>query len=316
MLERRVNPPSSAVPSTASGTFLCTSTLPLYSATLTTSAHGSGIDPHCPRPPTDSRLLRPGAWLHGPRPSTLCLFWAPTASCLLCKATYLHGPRRSLLHLFWAPTASRPHAKQSCSMGPAFPYYICQTKPASATQLIHARQCLHHGCVGYERYFHYPAETLKICHPSNFRTSVAHQTSSPSSSNDLNGCYVSGGNEQREQNDSRAAVSSRRCKGGSVQPRDRDWWNSSCTEGSWGEIWPPMCSSVVNNLIKGPSIATNDKIAIRRFADQATRALAALKSMNCVTEINQGNIASMTERLPKHLQDKFATLAYNLEAKG
>lgn len=77
-----------------------------------------------------------------------------------------------------------------------------------------------------------------------------------------------------------------------------------------------MCSSVVNNLIKGPSIATNDKIAIRRFADQATRALAALKSMNCVTEINQGNIASMTERLPRHLQDKFATLAYNLEAKG
>lgn len=77
-----------------------------------------------------------------------------------------------------------------------------------------------------------------------------------------------------------------------------------------------MCSSVVNNLIKGPSIATNDKIAIRRFADQATRALATLKSMNCMTEINQGNIASMTERLPKHLQDKFATLAYNLEAKG
>ena len=77
-----------------------------------------------------------------------------------------------------------------------------------------------------------------------------------------------------------------------------------------------MCSSVVNNLIKGPSIATNDKIAIRRFADQATRALATLKSMNCMTEINQGNIASMTECLPKHLQDKFATLAYNLEAKG
>ena len=37
--------------------------------------------------------------------------------------------------------------------------------------------------------------------------------------------------------------------------------------------------------------------------------------MNWLSEINQGNI-SMTERLPKHLQNKFGTLAFDLEAKG
>ena len=59
-----------------------------------------------------------------------------------------------------------------------------------------------------------------------------------------------------------------------------------------------------------------DKAALRKSADQATRALATLKSMNCLSEINQGNIISMTERLPKHLQNKFVTLAFDLEAKG
>ena len=77
-----------------------------------------------------------------------------------------------------------------------------------------------------------------------------------------------------------------------------------------------IVSSVVNNLTKGPPIAGGDKAALRKFADQATRALATLKSMGCLSEINQGNIISMTERLPKHLQNKFATLAFDLEAKG
>ena len=63
-------------------------------------------------------------------------------------------------------------------------------------------------------------------------------------------------------------------------------------------------------------IAGGDKAALRKFADQAMRALATLKSMDCLSEINQGNIISMTERLPKHLQNKFATLAFDLEAKG
>lgn len=77
-----------------------------------------------------------------------------------------------------------------------------------------------------------------------------------------------------------------------------------------------IVSSVVNNLTKGPPTAGGNKAALRKFADQATRALATLKSMDCLSEINQGNIISMTERLPKHLQNKFATLAFDLEAKG
>lgn len=77
-----------------------------------------------------------------------------------------------------------------------------------------------------------------------------------------------------------------------------------------------IVGSVVNNLTKGPAITSGDKIAFRKFADQATRALATLKSMNCLSEINQGNIVTMTERLPKPLQHKFAALAYDLEAKG
>ena len=59
-----------------------------------------------------------------------------------------------------------------------------------------------------------------------------------------------------------------------------------------------------------------DKSALRKFANRATRALATLTSMNCLPEINQGNIVSMEARLPKPLQDKFAALAYDLEAKA
>ena len=78
-----------------------------------------------------------------------------------------------------------------------------------------------------------------------------------------------------------------------------------------------IVSSVVNNLTKGPPIpGGGGKAALRKFADQATRALPTLKSMDCLSEINQGNIISMTECLPKHLQNKFATLAFDLEAKG
>ena len=77
-----------------------------------------------------------------------------------------------------------------------------------------------------------------------------------------------------------------------------------------------IVGSVVTNLVKGPPIISSDKVALRKFADCATRALATLKSMNWLSQINQGNIVSMTERLPKPLQDKFAALAYDLETKG
>ena len=70
-----------------------------------------------------------------------------------------------------------------------------------------------------------------------------------------------------------------------------------------------IVGSVVTNLVKGPPITSGDKVALRKFADCATRALATLKSMNCLSQINQGNIVSMTELLPKALQDKFAALA-------
>lgn len=76
-----------------------------------------------------------------------------------------------------------------------------------------------------------------------------------------------------------------------------------------------IISSVVNNLTKGPPIARGDKVALNKFDNQATRTLATLKPMDCLSEINQGNI-SMTECLPKHLQNKFATLAFDLEARG
>lgn len=77
-----------------------------------------------------------------------------------------------------------------------------------------------------------------------------------------------------------------------------------------------IVTSVVTNLVKGPPISNSDKVALRKFADCATMALATLKSMNCLSQINQGHIVSMTERLPKSLQDKFAALAFDLETKG
>ena len=77
-----------------------------------------------------------------------------------------------------------------------------------------------------------------------------------------------------------------------------------------------IVNSVINSLVKGPPISAGDKINLRKFADSATRALATLTSMNCLSQVNQGNIVNMTERLPKPLQDKFATLACDLETKG
>ena len=77
-----------------------------------------------------------------------------------------------------------------------------------------------------------------------------------------------------------------------------------------------IVNSVINSLVKGLSISAGDNTNLRKFADSATRALATLTSMNCLSQVNQGNIVNMTERLPKPLQDKFATLACDLETKG
>ena len=37
--------------------------------------------------------------------------------------------------------------------------------------------------------------------------------------------------------------------------------------------------------------------------------------MGCLNEVNQGNLVEMSHRLPRHLQEKFATLAHDLESK-
>ena len=76
-----------------------------------------------------------------------------------------------------------------------------------------------------------------------------------------------------------------------------------------------IVSSIVDNLTKGPSIAIKDRIALRKFADKAASSEATLKSLGCLNEINQGNLVEMSHRLPRHLQEKFATLAYDLESK-
>ena len=75
-------------------------------------------------------------------------------------------------------------------------------------------------------------------------------------------------------------------------------------------------SSTINGGIKGPTIANGDKTSLRKFLDQAARVLATLTSMDCLSEVNQGKIVQMLERLPRHVRDKFAQHAYDLEGKG
>ena len=76
-----------------------------------------------------------------------------------------------------------------------------------------------------------------------------------------------------------------------------------------------IVSAIVDGLVKGPVISNGDKAALRKFADKTARALATLKSLNCLHEINQGNLVEMAGRLPKHLQQRFAGLANELEEK-
>ncbi len=76
-----------------------------------------------------------------------------------------------------------------------------------------------------------------------------------------------------------------------------------------------IVSSIIDSLTKGPSIAIRDRIALRKFADNVASAEATLKSLGCLTQVNQGNLVEMSHRLPRHLQEKFATLAHDLEAK-
>ncbi|XP_028413873.1 uncharacterized protein LOC114536722 [Dendronephthya gigantea] len=76
-----------------------------------------------------------------------------------------------------------------------------------------------------------------------------------------------------------------------------------------------VVSSIVESLTKGPLIAIRDRIALRKYSDDVSNAEATLRSLDCLKEVNQGNLVDMSHRLPRHLQEKFATLAHDLESK-
>ena len=76
-----------------------------------------------------------------------------------------------------------------------------------------------------------------------------------------------------------------------------------------------VVTSVVDGLVKGPAITDGDKAALQRFADKTVRALATLQSLDCLHEINQGNLVEMAGRLPRQLQQRFAALANELEER-
>ena len=72
-------------------------------------------------------------------------------------------------------------------------------------------------------------------------------------------------------------------------------------------------TSLVDGLVKGRAMTDGDKTAHRRLADKTARALATLKSLDCLEEINQGNLLDMAGQLPRPLQQRFAGLANELE---
>ena len=77
-----------------------------------------------------------------------------------------------------------------------------------------------------------------------------------------------------------------------------------------------IMNSLISNLIKGPAIPNGDKVSLRRFADQTALALVMLRAMDCLSDINQGNVMGMVERLPRHLPDNFTHLSHDLEEKS
>ena len=85
---------------------------PLYSATLTTSAHGSGVWPSLP----DTAKWLPPCYTPEPGSTGHAL---PRCTC----SEHQQPPA--------------PHAKQSFSMGPAFPYYIKPSPPVPPSSSMH-----------------------------------------------------------------------------------------------------------------------------------------------------------------------------------
>lgn len=76
-----------------------------------------------------------------------------------------------------------------------------------------------------------------------------------------------------------------------------------------------VVSSILDGFTKGPPITGKDRIALRNFADKVVSAATTLKSLNCLNEVNQGNLSEMSRRLPRYLQERFAVIAHDLETK-
>ena len=72
----------------------------------------------------------------------------------------------------------------------------------------------------------------------------------------------------------------------------------------------------VDTLVKGPVIAPQDKKGLQRYADKAQVMYDTLEAMNCLGEMNTGNLEKMILRLPKWAQAKFREHLKKLEHQG
>ena len=74
-----------------------------------------------------------------------------------------------------------------------------------------------------------------------------------------------------------------------------------------------VVSSISDGLTKGLPITGKDRVALRNFADKVVSAATTLK--NFLNEVNQGNLAEMSRRLRRYLQERFVVIAHDLKAR-
>ena len=85
------------------------------------------------------------------------------------------------------------------------------------------------------------------------------------------------------------------------------------------ELFGQPCQIVracVDTLTKGPSIGSNDNVALQKFVDEAQVMFETLKSMNSLAEMNVDNLEKIISRLPKWMQSKFAEHLKKIELGG
>ena len=58
-----------------------------------------------------------------------------------------------------------------------------------------------------------------------------------------------------------------------------------------------MTKACVDAMVDGPTIANNDRVGLREFADQARTLYETLSSINGLDEMNMTNIAQMSRKL-------------------